>query len=88
MTEKEYAVERAKLDVRDAESRLREARSNLAEGYKKGASIIEQAKADQEREYGKLKEELERAVVALDKERAYLQHMEAELARGFSSRDS
>jgi multidrug resistance efflux pump len=85
MTEKQYKVERSKLDVRDSESKVREAQRNLDEGYKKALAQVEQAKADMERDYSRLKEELERAKIRLDVEKTYLQFAEAELARGYEA---
>ncbi len=85
MTDKELKVERCQLDVRTAESKLREAQRNLDEGYRKGQAQLEHAKADTEREYSKLKEELERAKIHLEMEKAYQQAAEAELARGYEA---
>ena len=78
MTEKQYKVERNKLDVREAESKLRQAQRNLDEGYKK---LV----ADMECAYSNLKEELERAKIRLDVEKTCLEYAEAELARGFEA---
>lgn len=85
MTEKEYKVECAKGMVRDAESRLREAQKAMEEGYKKGVDTVDQAKAEHEREYGRLKEEVERAKSRLEQEKSYAKFTEAELVRGYES---
>lgn len=85
MTDKELKVEHCKLDVRAAESKLREAQHNLDEGYRKAQAQLEQAKADMEREYSRLKEEAERAKIHLEREKAYLLAAEAELARGYQA---
>lgn len=85
MTEKQYKVERAKLDTRDAESRLREAKQNLDEGYRRSQAQVEQAKAAMEKKYSRLKEELERAKNRCDMEKTYLQYVEAELSRGYEA---
>lgn len=85
MTEKELKVEYSKLDVRTAESKLRESQRNWDEGYRKAQAQLEQAKADTEREYGKLKEEVERAKIHLEREKAFLMAAEAELARGYQA---
>lgn len=85
MTEKQFRVEQCKLDIRDAESRLREARKNLEEGHKKGLAQVEQARADMERDYTRLKEEVDRATTKLALEKAYLARAETELAKGFDS---
>jgi hypothetical protein len=50
---------------------------------KKGEAQVAIARSDAEREYSRLKEELERAKSRLDREKAWLQTTEAELARGF-----
>ena len=85
MTEKQHKVERNKLEVREAESRLRQARRDLDEGYKKAQARVEQEKAEMEREYSKLKEELERAKIRVEMEKTSLQYAEAELARGYEA---
>lgn len=74
MTEKECRVERCKLDVRDAESKLREAIAAKEQGMKK-------ALADCAREEARLTEEVTRAKNAVEKEKAYLVLAESELER-------
>lgn len=85
MTEKEWKVYRAKLEVSEAESRLRECQANLAQGYTNLEAKVAQAKADMEKEYIKLKEEVTRAQLRVDVEKGYLQCMEAEQSRGFEA---
>lgn len=78
MTEKHYRVERSKLDVKDAESKMREAESNYDKGCKK-------AKFEMDRECIHLKEELERVRVKVGGESAYLKYAESELERGYGA---
>jgi len=85
MNEKEYKVYRAKLEVSEAESRLRECQANLAQGYTNLEAKVIQAKAEMEREYTKLKEEVTRAQIRVDVEKGWQQAMEADLARGFEA---
>lgn len=82
MTQKEHAVERCKCDIREAESRLREANRNLEEGYKRQVALVDQSKADMEREYARLKEEVERATIKVENEKLWLKLAESDLARG------
>jgi hypothetical protein len=71
MTEKEYQIARAELDVRDSESKLREARYNLLVGERK-------AKAEYDKEVYKLKAEISRAEIQMKKEIAYLERAKAD----------
>ena len=82
MNAKEKRVATCAADVREAESRLREAKMNLEYGYRKSLAVLEQAKVNHEQEYAKLKEEVTRAEIELAREKAYLAHAEAELAKG------
>ena len=85
MNDKEYNIARAKSDVKEAESKCREAQVNLEEGYKKSQAQIEQAKCDAEKDYKRLKEELERAKIRLDNAKCWLSLKEEELSKGFES---
>lgn len=92
MNDHELKVKRCQLDVKDSESRLREVKLNLENGYKKSAAALErakiayeEAKAVHEQEYNKLKEEVARAENHLEREKAYLLHAEAEKERGFQA---
>lgn len=80
MTEKQYQVQRAKLDVQKAEIALREARSQLEHG-------AAAAKATYDREYDKLKLAVEQAAVAVEWEKAWLQRKEAELEEPWTRGD-
>lgn len=85
MTEKEYRLANAKVLVREQESRVREAQRNLNEGYKKVEAQVAMAKSDAERDYARIKEELERAKMQLERDKHWVQHAEAELARGYEA---
>lgn len=85
MKEKEYNVARARHDVREAESKVRDAKRNLDEGYREELAKVEQAKASMEKTYSNLKEELERAQIELDREKDALKFAEAEMARGYEA---
>jgi hypothetical protein len=80
----EYKVERARAHVRNAESRVRQAKRDLDHGYLQEQAKLDQAKHTMEREYARLKEELTRAESELQAERAYLRKAETELANPFS----
>jgi F0F1-type ATP synthase membrane subunit b/b' len=69
MTNREAKIEQAKCDVRRQESLVREARNNLNYGHAK-------AKADFDREYERLKSELERSVINLECETTRLRALE------------
>lgn len=83
MNDKESKVKRYEIDVKDAQSRLRECRSNLTQGYLNGQAQIEQAKAVAERDYSRLKEDVIRAENSLAKEKILLEQAIEELERGF-----
>lgn len=83
MTEKENKVARYKLDVKNDEARVVEAKRKLDEGYKKGQARIAQVSADVECDYAGLKGDLERMRNNLLKAKADLELAESELARGF-----
>lgn len=85
MNEKQLRVARCRADLKDAESKVREAKSNLDQGYRKSLAVLEQAKATHEQEYARLKEEVVRAETNLSREKDYLSNAEADLARGFDS---
>ena len=85
MNEKQMRVARCKADVKDAESKLREAKMNLDHGYLKSLATLEQAKATHEQEYARLKEEVVRAEIQLGREKDYLTNAEADLERGFEA---
>jgi len=85
MNDKELRVERCKLDVKTAESKLREAKRNLEEGYKKSQAQVEQAKSDMEKEYGRLKEEVKRAEIQVQLENKYVEAAEEALIKGYES---
>jgi hypothetical protein len=76
MTVKEQAVETARLDVLLQESRVCEAERALNEGFKK-------LKCEFETAVNKLREELEREKIKLDKEKTYLQLAKSDMERGF-----
>lgn len=78
MTDKENRVKQCELQVRTAKTRVAEARSALEHGYVR-------AKADFEREYSRLKCELERATIDVEREEGFLAAAKAELARGFEA---
>lgn len=77
MTEKERQVAVSRAEVKIQETRVRDARTALDQGYLK-------LKAEFDEAYAILKSDLEREQLKLDKEKAYLEEAEAELARGFS----
>lgn len=85
MNEKEYRLANAKVLVREQESRVREAQRNLDEGYKKGESQVAMARSDAERDYTRLKEELERTKMQLERDKNWVWTCEAELARGYEA---
>lgn len=76
MTEKEKDVKCAEISVREQESRVKEARCALEQGYKKLQAVMET-------EYDKLKRELEREELRLEREKTKFELAQAELARGF-----
>lgn len=76
MTSHEAKIERQKVDIRTAESRLREAQKSMEHGYAKGQAELQKLKAETERDYGKMKSEVERAQLDLERERIYLQELE------------
>ena len=78
MNQREYNVERSKLDVKQAESKLREAQKDFEYIYKK-------MQADLDREYNKLKECVERAKLDLDREKTFLKMAESELEKPFEN---
>jgi hypothetical protein len=71
MTENDYNIKRAELDIREAESKLREARVNLETGERK-------AKAEYDKEVYHLKQEVERAEILMRREIAYLERRKSE----------
>lgn len=76
ITEKEQRVRSAEIDVKVQESRVREARVACEQGYKK-------LQAELEKEYDKLKREVERAELGLEWEKSRLELAQADLQRGF-----
>lgn len=76
MTDKENKVARYELDLRRAESRVREGKVAMTEGYKK-------LQAEMERDYAKLKGEYERELLSLEHARVDLELAKSELAQGF-----
>ena len=64
---------------------MREAQRNLDEGYKKGKAQVLMAKSDFERDYNRLKEELERSKMQLERDKNWAQTCAAELARGYEA---
>jgi hypothetical protein len=73
----DYEVSSAKVSVRSQEIKVREARSNLDNGYL-------EAKAELERKYLALKCALETAEAELDRNKAWLALKESEQEKGFS----
>jgi uncharacterized protein YfbU (UPF0304 family) len=71
VTEAENKVRQAELDVQTAESKEREARRVMETGYEK-------LRAELEAGYARLKEEHQRTLVAVEKEKAYLARALAE----------
>lgn len=78
MTEKELLVQRYQHDVRLQETRVRDAKIAMEEGYKK-------LMADFEREYERLKSEYERECITLEKEKLYLKHAQDAMEKGFET---
>ena len=78
MNGKELRLKHCELDVRVQETKVRDAKIELDEGYNK-------LKADFEKEYSKLKNSYEREVLRLDREKAYVEFAKDELARGFDA---
>lgn len=78
MTEKELNVKRSELDVRTQETRLRDAKVALDEGYKK-------LKADFDSAYAKLKSDYERECINLEREKLYLKQAQEVVAQGFET---
>lgn len=78
MNEKELNVKRCELDVRTQETKVRDAKIALDEGYKK-------LKAEFDKEYSLLKSAYEREIIYLEREKAYLENARAMLAKGFES---
>ncbi len=76
ITEKEHRVKCAEIDVKEQESRVREARCAMEQGYKK-------LQAEMEKEYDKLKREFEREELRLEREKSRLELAQADLQRGF-----
>ena len=76
MNEKELKLTHYELDVRVQETKVHDARVQLDEGYKR-------LMAEFEREYVLLKNNYERELLRLDRERAYVTFAKDELARGF-----
>ena len=85
MTEREYTVEDAKCEVQASDSRLREADRALIDGQRVYQARVDEAKAEMDREVGKLKGEVERARINLQKWKNYLTNAESDLARGFDA---
>jgi len=81
MTERELKFVRCKWDVKEQESRVKEAKAALDQGYKK-------LQAEMEQEYSKLKCEYERELIKLEKEKAYLKAAEEDMEAGYSKSDS
>lgn len=84
MNELEYRVERARGDVSEAESKVREAQSNLKACLAKGQAELEKVRSDNARDYDRFKEELTRAQLKCGVERAWLKLNEENLAKGFT----
>lgn len=76
MTEKDFKVKRMEFDVREQETRVRDAKLELDLGYAR-------LKADFEKEYAKLKSTYEREVIKLEREKTYLAVARSELDKGF-----
>ena len=76
MNEKELKLRQYELDVRLQETKVRDAKSQLDEGYKILMSNFE-------KDYTVLKGNYERALLSLEREKACVEFAKAELARGF-----
>lgn len=92
MTQLEQRVRQCELDVREKESRLKEARAHFEAIATKGRIDVEMARADLNKAeigtvaaYEKAKQELERAQIDVDREKSCLELAQADLARGFES---
>lgn len=83
MTEREGRVARFKIDVLNAESRLREAQRNYEEGSKLAEAKLKQAEAEKQKEVSRLLEEMKRAKNAVDTEICHLKEAETALEKGF-----
>lgn len=76
MNEKELRLRQYELDVSLQETKVRDAKTQLDEGYK---VLI----ANLEKEYAVLKSNYERALLSLERERACVEFAKSELSRGF-----
>lgn len=89
-SQKEYDLKVARLELRNAESRLREALHNLSVGSRKSYAEINEAKAaldrtkaDAEIEVKRLSEDVERCRVQVEMDRENVAFAEGNLERGF-----
>ena len=76
MTEKEYRVERLALEVREKETRIRDAKGEMDQGYIR-------LKADFEKDYAKLKSEYERACLEFERCKLFLAQAKEEAVKEF-----
>lgn len=83
MTEKENKVRQCELDVQVAENKLLEARQNLDIGIKKAQAELDLANTEFIKAGVTLRNELERAKIELERQKAWLAEAKAELERGF-----
>lgn len=83
MTQKECSVQSAKVSLQEAESRLRDAERQESEGKLKAEAQIAIAKADSYREVIRLREEVVRASLSVERCKIYLKGAETELEQGF-----
>lgn len=83
MTDKEYKVQIAIRDVKNAESRVLEAQAAFEAGMQKASFAVRCAEAELSRETTRLKEEVSRALNNLECEKSFHALAQAELERGY-----
>ena len=76
MTEKEYKAERLALEVRELETRKRDAKEDLDQGYVR-------LKAEFEKDYAKLKTAYERACLKVERGKLFLLEAKSEIEKEF-----
>ena len=76
MNEKELKFEHCEVDVRIQETKVRDSKIQLEQGYKRLASEFE-------KEYAILKSNYERELIRFERERTFVSFARDELTRGF-----
>lgn len=83
MNEREFQFESAIISIKDDEVRLREAESNYECGVKKNNLDLEMVKNNANKEIARLKAEIDKAKLNLERAKLYSTWKEEEKEQGF-----